>query len=244
VPLDIEQDYYPIIKELSAVMAKHVSSRVYFCIIDENGGIKYIDEDLMEYKDFIINFTKQNFRLLSIGDYSIPLSGRSVVFFKPAKNYLIILYAKKGLVGELLTFKRISSKLSAGLELMIDRVIPSAENVFIESSSEIEQYLKKELELRKNQEDKPLLEVTDRRIDEIYKPKRVPILVKAIDPNFKMNLDEITILSLCTGKFSIEYIAKSLSVELPKVEKIIKKFEKLGWLKVGMIRFSSVDRIS
>ncbi|MHA1784813.1 MAG: hypothetical protein ACTSVE_06415, partial [Candidatus Helarchaeota archaeon] len=97
---------FKIIKEMKKDLSQLTSARAYVAIIDATSQIRYIDSDLDEFEEFIVNFNNTSFGILKVGDHSIPIGGQNLLFLKLSPKFMLILYTKKGKVGELIPVKK------------------------------------------------------------------------------------------------------------------------------------------
>ncbi|MHA1263838.1 MAG: double zinc ribbon domain-containing protein [Candidatus Helarchaeota archaeon] len=110
-----------LVQMIKENIGRLLGANVSVAIVDSAAEIKYIDEEITDFKDFIISFAKGNFDLLSIGDHSLPLSGTNIAFFKVSEKALIILNSSKGPVGQLLAFKGRMNKYSAIIDELLEK---------------------------------------------------------------------------------------------------------------------------
>ncbi|MBD3227328.1 MAG: hypothetical protein GF329_03995 [Candidatus Lokiarchaeota archaeon] len=202
-----DEGFYPIIKKISNQLGRSMGARTYIALIDASGKLRYIDEGLKEYKDYLIKFTKNNFTLLKIGDHSIPLGGTNLAFFKPSKTFILAIHSKKGAVGQLLSFKKMMFDFSQKLDPLIGDISP----VYLEE---------KDITKQKTSEKKKKL-----------KPRHVVKTTNKLKRSKKFALAETKILDLCDGNHSISDICNETSYSKLKVDSIIKKFKKKGWVE-------------
>jgi len=105
----VAESFTVITKEITQRLGAILGTRVYVGIYSENGQILHQDDDIKQFENFVSNFIKSNFQYLTVGDHSLPLSGHNIVFFK-FENAMLVLYTKKGKLGQLLAFKSQMSK--------------------------------------------------------------------------------------------------------------------------------------
>ena len=96
-----------VAKEMRKKMEKIFSPSPALCIADEQGKIVYIDDDkaLNERLDYIKEYIKINFGLIDEGQYSFPISGTLLGFFRMTSHLMFILYGESGKIGNLLLFR-------------------------------------------------------------------------------------------------------------------------------------------
>jgi len=227
-----EEQFYAINKDIASKLGNLMFSRPYIAIVDASGKIRYIAEELLSYKNYIIEFTTKNFNLLQLGDYSIPLGGVNLAFFKPQNNFLIVIHSKKGPVGQLLSFKKIMNNYAKVIGDLIGDVSPD-ETLSIPSISTAPT---KSVEVETQSQPQPQPQPQKPKIRKIgSKARRVPILMKELTGKEKFKIDTATILQLCDGTHSIEDIAKTIKLTKLKVDMIIRQFQKKGWIEIHRV---------
>lgn len=205
-----DQGFYPIIKELTSELGKSMIARPYMALVDASGKIRYFDDALDDYKNYIIEFTRNNFTLLKVGDHSIPLGGTNLAFFKCANTFFIVIHSKAGPTGQLLAFKNLMSKYSEKFAPLIGDVQP-----IVPQTVEVEPEIKK----------------VEKKKDEILKPRHIVSLTKKVNLSKKFSLEQTRILELCgEGDHTIEEICNMTKYSKLKVESVIRKFKKKGWV--------------
>ncbi len=118
-----------VVNVIKGNVGRLVGGNVAVAIVDSTAIIKYIDNEIVDFTDFIISFTKGNFDLLSIGDHSLPLSGTNIAFFKVSEKTLVILNSSKGPVGQLLAFKGQMNNYSAKIDELLESISEVEEKV-------------------------------------------------------------------------------------------------------------------
>jgi len=206
------QKFYHIASQISAELGPALSTRPYISIIDFHGSIKYIEAELEDYTEFITNFAKTNFSLLQIGDHSMPISGTNLAFFKVSRKALIIIYTKKGLIGQLLVFKNSMEKFAESINELIPEEPSFAETIPFNTVSE------------------PGEIATPEEAKE--KPKIIPKLLKKIGKKAKFPLNEVVILNYCDGNNTLEDIMREGNLERSAIWEILDKYRKKGWIKI------------
>ncbi|TFF89303.1 MAG: hypothetical protein EU549_01115 [Promethearchaeota archaeon] len=201
-----EDGFYPIMKNISSQLGRSMGARPYIALIDASGKLRYLDEGLNEYKDYMVKFTENNFTLLKVGDHSLPLSGTNLVFFKPSEIFILAIHTKKGAIGQLLSFKNMMYDFTQKIEPLIGEISPI--------------YLEEKREKQKAEEKKKKL-----------KPRHVVTTTNKLNRSKKFSLAETKILDLCDGNHSINDICNETSYSKLKVDSIIKKFKKKGWIE-------------
>jgi RNA polymerase subunit RPABC4/transcription elongation factor Spt4 len=116
-----------IVKIIKDEIGRLLGTRITVAIVNAEGNISYIDNEIKKFSDFIISFTKGNFSLLAAGDHSLPLSGTNIAFFKISEKALIILNSDKGPVGQLLAFKGRMQKYADKIDTLLEAAIVEEE---------------------------------------------------------------------------------------------------------------------
>ncbi len=209
---DTQRELYKLANAIISELGPILSTRPYVAIVNFRGEFKYIEAELEEFGEFISSFTKSNFGLLQIGDHSMPISGTNLAFFKLSKKALIVIYTKKGLIGQLLMFKARMDKYKDQLDALIQEE-PSAEELAMSTPSMISPT------------------VTE-AVPEKETPKIIPILLKEIGKKAKFPLNEVVILNYCDGKNSIEDIMRNGNLSREAIWEILDKYKKKDWIKI------------
>ena len=97
--------FQEIITDLHKKMEKIQSPGPFICIIDERGEMKYMDEGLKVRLDYINDFVQKNFDIIETGQYSFPISGTLLGFFKMSSKLMFVLYREEGKIGNLLLYR-------------------------------------------------------------------------------------------------------------------------------------------
>ena len=127
----MEDRIYEFCKDLTANVGNLLMRKVFIAVLDRIGQLYYSDQDLDDMVEFIQTYTRTNFKVLSTGDHSIPLSNLNLVFFKISENLMVVLFMKDGRVGQLLTFKRKMGPYGVQLEeLLADYIHAIPDEVF------------------------------------------------------------------------------------------------------------------
>jgi hypothetical protein len=206
------QKFYQIASQISAELGPALSTRPYVSIVDFSGNIKYMELELESYEEFIVNFAKTNFPLLQIGDHSMPISGTNLAFFKASRKALIVIYTKKGLIGQLLVFKTRMNKFAKLIDSLIPEEPTMQETIPFSTTSEPEVVAEAE-----PKEDRP---------------KIIPRLLKKIGKKAKFPLNEVVILNYCDGKNTLEDIMREGNLKRAAIWEILDKYKKKGWISV------------
>ncbi|MHA1130628.1 MAG: hypothetical protein ACTSQI_06585 [Candidatus Helarchaeota archaeon] len=216
-----EQEYfYQITKEIQDVFGKIFATRPYIAILDGLGNILHIDEPLSnQHLNFIQEFVQKNFSFLKVGDYSFPLGGINLGFFKVSPKAIICLYTSKGLSGQLLAFKARMHEWSAKIDEKIGDLSIPTKSIFSESKQEEVKSVEPATTAPK-----PALGMKKGFRD-------VPVLIKKLRGKEKFPIEVAQVLNLCDGKHSIEEICMKTNYNIVKVKDILYEYEKKKWIK-------------
>lgn len=215
-----------IIDDLKVKMSKINPVVPSVAIWNETGDIQYIDAILKNRLDYIKDYLATNFHL--IDQYSLPLSGTLLGFFKISNRVVMILFQETGKIGTLLAFQGIIKAFSERIDGSID---------VVEQIKEIDDSAYELIQLVKIAEGAPVPsparvatpasttpEPIARSLEEIY-PYLEPKFTKK-----KFSYKEGLILQHCTGKNSIPVIAQKSNFTEYEIQEIIQKYEGKGWL--------------
>ncbi|TFG05778.1 MAG: hypothetical protein EU536_00970 [Promethearchaeota archaeon] len=209
-----QDEFYQIANAIISELGPILSTRPYVAIVDFLGHFRYIDAELESYHEFIQNFAKSNFFLLHIGDHSLPLS-INLAFFRVSKKALIVIFIKKGLIGQLLAFKARMLKYQDQIDALISEEIPDTPLVIPTVTNDLT--IPEEPEVIESAEPKAQI---------------IPVLLKQIDKKAKFPLNEVVILNYCDGKNSIEDIMREGNIDKTEVWRILDKYKKKDWIKI------------
>lgn len=195
-----------ITKSISSELGRAIGTRPYLTIVDRAGTIHYRDEsEFKEFGTYLGDFTRMNFNMLNVGDHSIPLSGKNLVFFKVSDNLMIILFTKKGLVGQLLGYKSDLFQHTHEIQEIIGEVVavePATPSVGAATGAA-----------------KPGITVTEGL------PKVYPRLSKPIKEKERFLIDQMAVLRYCDGNHDIISIAEETGLDVHTVYSILDDFE-------------------
>ena len=195
----MEDQWYNIKREITSTMTSS-ALRVYVSILDVYGNVKYMDTAIEPYEDIIRRSININIGYIGTGDYCIPLSSKNLMIFKISDKGIVVLFANKGNIAQLLAFRKnvkyfgdqIDS-LIGDIEIPAKKIIPPGVKLKapVEKKGMLKQILGKEL------------------------PPYYPLINKVIGDKIKATVEEIIILQLCDGQNSFPDI-----VELTKLPPI------------------------
>ena len=206
-----QDPFYKIANEIITELGPILGTRPYLAIVKYDGEFKYIEPALDQYKEFISSFSKTNFNLLNIGDHSMPVSGTNLAFFKFSSKALIVIYIKKGLIGQLLIFKARMMKYKDKLDALIPET-PQLQETAVAPVSEEPTVLKE--------------------VPAPTKAQIIPVLLKAIGKKDKFPLQEVVILNYCNGKNTLEEIMRGGNLDRKGTWEILDKYTKKGLIKI------------
>ncbi|MFX1295247.1 MAG: hypothetical protein ACFFD2_10400 [Promethearchaeota archaeon] len=193
-----------IVKEINSKLGAILGVRVYMGVVDGLGTLIYIDDELEQFKDFILNFIKNNFKYLRIGEHSLPISGKNIIFFRYQK-VMVILYSTKGRIGQLLSFKSIMPEYQAYFDKIVGdtEIIPTSTELETKPSPKPEITPKVPIKIK----DKNIFSRSNALYRTIY-----PIKSKRLKEKEKFSLVESIILNHCDGENSISDIYDKLDM--------------------------------
>ena len=208
-------EFYEISNAIASELGPMLSTRPYVAIVDFKGDFKYVESELEHFRDFMTNFVRTNFPLLAVGDHSMPISGTNLAFFKVSEKALIVIYIKKGLIGQLLVFKNRMMKYEAKLNALIPEEPSTTPMVFPELTP-----------TPQAAEAAPAVEAAEPTAQVI------PILLKKIGKKAKFPLQEVVILNYCDGENTINDIMREGKLDKTQLWEILDKYKKKGWIKI------------
>lgn len=188
--------------------------RVYISISDVYGNPQIMDKELEPYRDIINKSIKINFDYFDIGDYCIPFSNKNLMLFKISKKGVVILFADKGNIAQLLSFKKNINYFGEQIDkLLIDIQLP-AEAVETTVETEKRKIEKKEAPLILGKE----------------LPVYYPVLNSEIIGKAKVTVDDMRFLQLCDGKHSFSDLVHQLKQSENYIYEFILKQLKKKWI--------------
>ena len=203
---------YDIIRAIKKDINQFSSVRPYLAVIDGLSTIHYMDEDLEDFREFITSFNDTSFGILGVGDHSLPIGRENLLFLKLSPRFLLIIYTKKGKIGELI---RVKSKLNDYIN-DIDMKIGDLDLSKIKSTTYAEHV--------EEQNEKTKLKS---KILSIF-----PSVNQDQIENEKFPIDEARVLRLCNGETPVEDIMEKTGKTRIFISKIINKYKKKGFLKL------------
>ncbi len=203
-----------IAKEIEEYLGSIMGVRVYSAIVDRNGKIRFAREDFNENEMdvFVVNFVKNNFDMLEVGDHSFPISGKNFGFFKISDKSMVVLHTKKGPLGALLSFK---NKMFSFADTIDDKL----NDVMVQR--------------KKGKERAGTATDSEQGVPKLLTQKKfakVPLLTKKLTGKEKFPINDVLVLNLCDGEHTIEEIIKKTRLARLAVENVIKNYEKKKYI--------------
>jgi len=214
-----------IAKEITSKLGGILAVRIYLGIADSSGQLVYLDPELEQFKDFIYNFVKNNFKYLKVGDHSLPISGRNIMFFRLPKA-MVIIYSVKGRVGQLLSFKSLLPKYMNSFDPFVPDLSPELqrqETQLIAATPRTETITTAPVETI----EKPVFSRKEAYLKEIH-----PRLGKKIKEGAKFSLTTSVLLNYSDGENSILDLFDRTDIEEDIFYTEFYKLYKGGWIKI------------
>ncbi len=256
---------HEIAVDMHKKMEKIQSPSPSICMANAQGEILYFDEGLVDRLDYIQEYIKINFPLIDAGQYSFPISGTLLGFFKMTSNLMFILYGQAGKIGKLLLFRGLLESYSQKVDALYEdmkmiEIMEKNANLIIK--------LKKKVDLA----GPSFIEKVQPPEEVLTTPKRIEIGGAIPSPSIglshtvggtvetypellekyrtkKFNFMEGLILQYCDGQNSIgEIITKSKYSEREVLE-VVENYQDKGWLiahkkRGGKVLDKLIDAIS
>ncbi|NVM52478.1 MAG: hypothetical protein HWN66_02160 [Candidatus Helarchaeota archaeon] len=245
-----------IVTDMQRKMKKIYSPAPAVCIANNQAELLYMDEMLGERLEYIIEYIKKNFDLIEEGQYSFPISGTLLGFFKMTSQIMFILYGKSGKIGNLLLFRGLLENFGQ----LIDELSSD-----LESMKRVEKNANLVIKLSKTQElvGPDFIENLHAPPEEVVASERIeiggpiPTPSPAIAPfpegpvelypellerfrNKKFNFQEGIIMQYADGQLSLSEIVTKSKYTKEEVLEIINSYQKKGWLKIHKKRAGKV----
>ena len=222
-----------VVNELKDKMSKLFPMNTQVAVVDSIGEVKYIDPALeSERLKYIKEYVTANFELIELNQYSLPLSGVLLGFFKISEKVMLILYAPTGKIGNLLAYRGIVDSFTAKIEETLDLM----QEIF-----EMETLAYDVIRLKKVKAIQPTAgpaiaidtaEVATPVIPKVSSPSSI---FPKLDPKYskkKFAFKEGLCLQFADGKNSIEDISEKCNFSNQEVLEIIDKYQKKGWIEI------------
>ncbi|TFG04407.1 MAG: hypothetical protein EU536_04685 [Promethearchaeota archaeon] len=214
-----------IAKEISSKLGGILAVRTYIGIADSAGNLIYAEKELEEYRNFISNFVKNNFKYLKVSEHSLPISRRNIMFFRLPKA-MVVIYSTKGRVGQLLSFKSLLPKYMDSLDQLIPDASPeiSTQPVILERTVAVPETI----------ETIPgkIIERAVFSRQEAYYREIFPQLAKKIKEGAKFSLTTSVILNYSNGENSLADIFDKIEIEPDTFFEEFYKLYKAGWIRI------------
>jgi len=121
-----------VTKEIVSKLGSILGVRVYVAVADRLGNLILSDRELDQFNEFMSSFVKSNFKYLKVGDHSMPISGKNIMFFRISDKAMVIIYSAKGRVGQLLSFKSLMPKYQNIIDKFVRDIEPEPISVELE----------------------------------------------------------------------------------------------------------------
>ena len=223
-----------IVKEISTKLGGLLAVKVYIGVSDSQGQLLYNDTELDQFSNFIETFVKNHFKYLKVGDHSLPISGRNIMFFRLPKT-MLVLYSIKGRVGQLLTFKSIFPKYINSFDQFVGEVAPEAS-----PGEMVVEEVKPEVETIPTVPGKVREKVIFSRRD-IYYKEIYPKMAKEFKKIAKFSLIASAILNYCNGENSILDLLDRLKLKEEDFISELYKLYKANWIKIPNYEFYQIN---
>ena len=201
-------------------------------IIDDLADLKYIDPELEEERaEYIKDYVETNFSLIEINQYSIPLSGVLLGFFKISKKVMLVLYSATGKSGTLLAYRGVLNAFTAKIDEALDK---------LQEIYELESIAYEIIRLKKVK----AVEATPALAFDTSIPTTTTVPLETLsptevypklDPKYakkKFAFKEGLCLQYADGKNNLEDISEKCNFSLGEIREIVDKYEKKGWLEI------------
>lgn len=226
-----EERFLALVREIQTVLRETLVTRAYVAIADSVGTVHFVESTSIfdQYLYFIRSYSKDNFSLLKIGDYSIPFGGVNLAFFKVSPKALIILYAPLGPVGQLLPFKNMIDKFAK----RVDDLIGTLD--YNRFSAECSDFETPEAHPAPVEIPTPSPEISELPSNTPQYTIRVPLLKIKLTDKVKFPLNDMQILQFCDGTHTIEDICKATKFPRLKVDLILRDYQKKNVIELKRV---------
>ena len=211
-----------IAKEIVSKMGNILGVRIHLAIMDRLGNLHYMDRELEPFKSFLTTFVSNNFRYLKVGDHSLPISGRNIMFFRISNKVMIILYSAKGRIGQFLSFKSMMPKYQQKIDELISDVEPEVLGIDLKAE---------QLGAAQVVPVKPLERVLYSRRASFYR-EIFPKLEKKIKESDKFNLTVSIILNYSNGQTNLLDLIDKHEIKEDEFYTEFYKLFKAKWIKI------------
>jgi len=211
-----------ISRDIASKLGNLLGIRIHISIVDRVGNTLFMEREMEPFKQFIITFVSSNFRYLKVGDHSLPISGKNIMFFRVSDKVMIILYSAKGRIGQFLSFKSLMPKYKQRIDDLVQGIEP--ETVGIELKAE-------KAGVTPATVMKPVEKAIFSRTKLFYK-SIYPKLEKKIKESDKFNLIVSIILNYSNGKNTLLDVLEKVDVKESEFYTEFAKIVKAKWIKV------------
>ena len=218
-----------IAREITTKLGGILAVRIYLGVADSLGNIIYADSELEQFHSFVSTFVNNNFKYLKVGDHSLPISGKNIMFFRLRKA-MLIMYSIKGRVGQLLTFKSLLPKYMDSFDSFVPDVQAEAFQPPVVGSAQA---------VTEAAPTVPVSKVVFSRREAFYK-EIYPKLNKKIKEGAKFSLAVSVILNYSDGVNSILDLFDKLEIEQHVFFSESYKLYKANWIKIPDYEFFQI----
>lgn len=221
--------------DMAKKMEKILSPPPAICICNNAGEINFIHSALKEREGYIREFVKTNFSLIEEGQYSLPISGTLLGFFKMSSKLIFVLYMGSGKIGNLLLYRGLLENYRSVIE-EVQSDIQSLKEV--EANANLILRLRQKGGIPKQPTAVPEkaeveISVAAATTEPVAGTEEMPGIFPELLERFrnkKFNFQEGIVLQYCKGKMTIEQIVAKSQFSESEVKEIIDQYQKKGWL--------------
>ena len=194
-------DYSQLARELSLDFGTSIHTKPYIGFFDYYGNILYMDKSLDKYVQLASDFVNNNFKLMSVGDHSIPFSGANLVLFKITSKAVAIIYTLKGFTAQLLSFKNYIPQIAPLFKFNLkDLPEPDHQEILIDVTDDIKE------------------EIDDKKF------KVYPVFTEKIGKKDKFSIEEMAVIQHCDGKNDLREVISKSKYDREIVFQLLEKF--------------------
>ncbi|MHA1786422.1 MAG: hypothetical protein ACTSVE_14640 [Candidatus Helarchaeota archaeon] len=207
-------EFERLIKRISSELSSSAGTRIYLAVATKSGEFLFLSDSLLSYKELLKKFISTNFYYLKVGDYSIPISGKNLIFFKVSDQVIIILFSNRGIIGQFMNFKNVLNRYDENLNDIFSKM-----DILKEESLPVESVLEERLGI----------EYERKQFD--YYPQLTEFGSKNIEKS-KFSVNQAFLLNHSDGKTNLNTIfssSKITSLE-ENVKDLVQLLEK-RWIK-------------
>jgi len=160
-----------------------------------------MDRELDKYVQLASDFVNTNFKLMNVGDHSIPFSGANLVLFKITEKAVAIVYTLKGFTAQLLGFKNYIPQIAPLFKYNLkDMVEPEQQEILIDVTAEIKE------------------EIDDKKFNVI------PVFTDKINKKDKFSIEEMSVIQHCNGDNDLRQVIEKSKYDREIVFQLLEKF--------------------